>query len=413
MSNSHNINSPRDPSISFDQNAHPLGNLLKVATNQSLSLEARLLYVVLVLMAWSKGKCWPSQTYQARSLGRSERQVRRYHQELERSGVLGINRRPGQSSFYYPWALHGTPDTCDLRAQDTGVRLTSKEEQLKSVKNVLPVPTPVTCTNELPSQDEENVNALEILSNSEDLSQPTETPDHEPISNPILESFSLPEPPDTIQTQPPASSTRSEKTKQQLQIQPPKANLNPDQWFLLEETEQACNDFHSRGHFINLIRRHDEATIYAALSVTKEKMSLESGVRGGAYFTATLKGMTELRGLGSNPQPSIQPTSPPEIQSHPPCSYEPHRAPVLEPQPEPVDPDGLIKGLRFQWKSGGVSSLLLWADRCVSGVDTHELWGQIKELLPREHQETLVDRFLDTLRVRIQHQESTAREAAA
>ncbi|MFC1833530.1 hypothetical protein ACFL2Q_02195 [Thermodesulfobacteriota bacterium] len=162
-----------------------------------------------------------------------------------------------------------------------GVRLTSKEEQLKSVKNVLPVPTPVPCTNELPSRDEENVNALEMLSNSEDQSQPTETPDQEPISNPTPQSLCIPEPSDTVQTQSQPSPTLAKKTEQLLQTPPPKANLTPDQWCLLEDIEAATGDTWSRGHFINLIRNHDESTIYAALSVTKEKMSLESGVRGG------------------------------------------------------------------------------------------------------------------------------------
>jgi hypothetical protein len=366
MSIFNGISTSTEQSISFDPDAHPLGNLLRVATNQKLSVEARLLYVILVLMAWSKGKCWPSQTYQAQSLGRSDRQVRRYHQELEKAGILGINRRPGQSSHYYPFALQTTSDTHDLRAQDTHVRQTLKSELL-NVKNVEPTDEPGTSNKPLspdPDPIQENVNAIQNF--SESIQEPPRQPQVTP-PNPTVET--------------PAS----------------KANLTPDQWCLLEDIEQACQDFHSRWHFINLIRQHDETTIYAALSVTKEKMSLESGVRGGAYFTATLKGMARLQGLGSTPEQSIPPSS---------CSepYRPQRVQILESEPEPVDPEGLVKGLRFQWKAGGLQSLLSCSDKCASGVDTLALWGQVRGLLPDEQEETLVDRFLDTLKVRMKHQ---------
>lgn len=365
------INPSENPStsISFDPGDHPLGNLLKVATNTSLSVEARLLYVILVLMAWSKGRCWPSQAYQSQALGRSERQIRRYHNELEQAGILGINRRPGQSSYYYPWALQTTPDTADRRASDTDVRLTLKKELLNHVTNVdissdQPAPSPEPD----PPVQSENVNAIENLTESiqEPPPQPLAT-----VPNPTVET--------------PAS----------------KANLTPDQWCLLEDIERACQDFHSRGHFINLIRQHDETTIYAALSVTKEKLSLESGVRGGAYFTATLKGMAGLQGLGSTPQPSVPPS---------PCSepYRPQRVQISEPEPEPVDPEGLVKGLRFQWKAGGIQSLLSWSDKSVSGVDTGTLWSQVKDLLPQAREETLVERFLDTLKVRMKHHAEAA-----
>ena len=71
-----------------------------------------------------------------------------------------------------------------------------------------------------------------------------------------------------------------------------------DHLVLVEEIERVTGDTWSRGHFINLVRHVDEQTVYAALSVTREKMALESGVNAGAYFTATLKGMMGLAGLG-------------------------------------------------------------------------------------------------------------------
>ena len=77
----------------------------------------------------------------------------------------------------------------------------------------------------------------------------------------------------------------------------------------MEEIERVTGDTWSRGHFINLVRQTDENTIYAALSVAREKMSLESGVKGGAYFTATLKGMLGLSCLNPTsmePELSLQ-----------------------------------------------------------------------------------------------------------
>ena len=109
-----------------------------------------------------------------------------------------------------------------------------------------------------------NGNATQSLSSS----QKTEEP------RPVTESG-------TPSLVPPTKITR--KTNP-IPKEKPKASLTPDQWLLVEDIETACRDFHSRGHFINLVRRYNEESIHTALSITKEKLSLESGVNAGAYF---------------------------------------------------------------------------------------------------------------------------------
>ena len=130
---------------------------------------------------------------------------------------------------------------------------------------------------------------------------------------------------------------------------------------------------------MNLVRHVDEQTVYAALSVTREKITLESGVNAGAYFTATLKGMMGLAGLGekslrsSIPQPSRSPhvPTPPETPPIPRC--------IRIEDPDPVDPESLKKGWRLSYKSGGVNSLLTWIQRCVpASLDVSNLWTDVR-----------------------------------
>ena len=201
-------------------------------------------------------------------------------------------------------------------------------------------------------------------------------------------------------------STMDSKSKDMI-------SLSPDRLFLVEEIERVTGDTWSRGHFVNLVRQTDENTIYAALSVTREKGSLESGVNLGAYFTSTLKGMTglgnlrakpESHSLPQQPQPDY-PTQEPAGRSRPPC--------VHYDEPQPIDPDFLKKGWRMSYKSGGLSSLLSWVGKCMpASIDATKLWADVRETLPEMDEPLQVDRFLDTVVIRMRHADRMAEPGA-
>lgn len=366
MSTHHHTNPSPGPStsISFDPTDHPLGNLLKVATNTNLSVEARLLYVILVLMAWSKGRCWPSQAYQAQALGRSDRAVRNYQQELEKVGLMLIERTPGRVNHYHPAILTGThsktPEPDNRPTPETGCRITLKEE-LQNVKNVLPIddlgsPSPST------PPDQENVNAIQTLPKSPSKPQRGSPP-----------------------------QTR-------------KSFITPDQIFLVEEIERTTGDTWSRGHFFNLVRQVDEQTIWSALSVTREKISLESGVNAGAYFTSTLRGMAEIQSLGSHKSSSTSPV--PETTDRSSSQI----CPVAEPPVlEEIDPSGLVKGWKIMYRPGDLSAVLSQVQRCLPGWDAQSTWKTLKFDRAGASEEEVLDEFLDLCALKVQFQSNSSR----
>ena len=118
-------------------------------------------------------------------------------------------------------------------------------------------------------------------------------------------------------------------------------SFTPDHLFLVQEIERITGDTWSRGHFVNLVRQVDEQTIYAALSVTREKTTLESGVNAGAYFSATLRGMAELGSLKTKPQSYSLPQQPQPYSPTPEPAdrSKPYIVHSDEPKPQPIDPD--------------------------------------------------------------------------
>lgn len=359
------ISTSTDQSISFDLTDHPLGNLLKVATNTNLSVEARLLYVILVLMAWSKGRCWPSQAYQAQALGRSDRAVRNYQQELEKAGLMLIDRTPGRVNYYHPVILAGThsktPEPDYRPTPETGCRVTLKEE-LQNVDNVSPTDDLGTHSPFTPP-DQENVNAIQI---------------------------------------PPKSASKPHRAHSS---QPRKPSITPNQIFLVEEIERTTGDTWSRGHFLNLVRQVDEQTIWSALSVTREKISLESGVNAGAYFTSTLRGMAEIKSLGahkssSTPPVSLETTDQSSAQS---CSVS--EPPVLE----EIDPSGLVKGWKIMYRPGDLSAVLSQVQRCLPGWDAQSTWQTLNLDRAGASEEEVLDEFLDLCALKVQFQSDYSR----
>jgi hypothetical protein len=152
-----------------------------------------------------------------------------------------------------------------------------------------------------------------------------------------------------------------------------------------------------------------------ALSITRDKMAQDSGVNGGAYFTATVKSLAGVQPLHNGPRRHVD-EKPPAITPAPIQAVEMRRSvpPVKLPavkfreQPEKPNPEHLIKGLRFHWRNEGLSGLLTWTEKSVVGINIREIWNQVKELLPLAREAERVDRFLETVQVRMQHQVARA-----
>ena len=271
-----------------------------------------------------------------------------------------------------------------------GPFLKENEKQIKRCT----VPDLSTLTEQPPpSPKPQNVNAINMS-----LIQET-TPDKIPCT--VQDQVSL------VKTAHQPALTQQKSVSPNMDSNPKDMiSLTPDHLFLVQDIERVTGDTWSRGHFVNLVRQTDENTIYAALSVTREKASLESGVNLGAYFTSTLKGMIglgnlrakpESHSLPQQPQPDY-PTQEPAGGSRPPC--------VHYDEPKPINPDSLKKGWRISYKSGGLSSLLSWVGKCMpASIDATKLWNDVREALPEMDEPLRVDRFLDTVVIRMRHAE--------
>lgn len=72
-----------------------------VCAEKRISVGAKLTYTTLVRIGGKDGRCFPSHEHLARSIGVSDRQVRRYLKELEESGLLGhVRGGKGRSNNY-------------------------------------------------------------------------------------------------------------------------------------------------------------------------------------------------------------------------------------------------------------------------------------------------------------------------
>lgn len=264
---------PIDPSIPFS-----ILDLKAQAVRLPVSKGAQILLSELLTWSGERGYCWWSNNAIARDLKWSSSCVWRRTSELQGAGLLASIPRPGRSNYWVP--LPGPAKMARLKNElsplaDSRGPFLKENEKLKRCT----VPQPSTGTEQPHPSPESNVNAVKLCSKDEVPS------DSEPISPriPIIISESRNSPAQL--TTPRNSSLSTAPTA--------KAPLTDDQRFLMETIEQTCSDFHSRGHFINLTRRYDEQTIHMALSITREKIALESGVKGGAYFTATLRALAE------------------------------------------------------------------------------------------------------------------------
>jgi hypothetical protein len=281
MSTNQITNSPSSPSIPFS-----ILDLKTQAVRLSVSKGAQILLSELLTWSGERGYCWWSNNAIARDLKWSASSVWRRTAELQEAGFLASIPRPGRSNYWVP--LPGPAKLARLTAELTPLansRCPFLKENEKLKRCTVHQPSAGT-EQPNPSLEDPNVNAVEIVPEEKPQSQtllpqqPMQTIQHCNLGPQQIPSLEQPIQP---------KATHPELPKFTL-----KNPVTPEHLFLVEEIERVTGDTWSRGHFINLVRQTDENTIYAALSVIREKMSLESGVRGGAYFTATLRGMIEL-----------------------------------------------------------------------------------------------------------------------
>src|SRR6202166_350460 len=64
-----------------------------ILTKNDISVGAKLAYAMLLKYAWGDDACFPGQAKLAVDMGSGERSVRRYLEELEKSGLLQIVQR--------------------------------------------------------------------------------------------------------------------------------------------------------------------------------------------------------------------------------------------------------------------------------------------------------------------------------
>lgn len=386
------------PSISFS-----ILDLKAQAVRLSVSKGSQILLSELLTWSGERRYCWWSIPKIAKDLGWSSSAVWRSSTELKESGLLAVIPRPGRSNYWIP--LPGR-DRVERLQKELAPLAESRppflKEKEKSQKRCT-VPDLGTSTEQPPpSPESENVNAIKIC--PEEMAPLQGTTSDTPLES-VQEPIPVPQ--DPFQPEP----IRQKPTPSVVARQPKtKASITPEQIFLVEEIERVTGDTWSRGHFINLVRQTDEQTIYSALSVTREKMSLESGVRGGAYFTATLRGMMGLAGLGqesSGISITQPPLSPPVLTT--PARPKSHLEQYMEPEPEPCDPEALKRGWRLHYRGAGIGGMLSLVQRCVPlSVDVRSLWGDVRETFPGMEEAGLVDRFLDVVAMRMRHAEKMA-----
>jgi hypothetical protein len=364
-------NSSPDPSIPFS-----ILDLKAQAVRLPISKGAQILLSELLTWSGEGGYCWWGTPAIAKDLNWSVSAVWRRATELRQAGLLQVIPRPGRSNYWVP--LPGKTKMERLQKELTPLaesRGPLEKKREKSLKRCT-VEDDCASTDQAPPPPS-NVNAVKMSSEVPTIPEQTPVPD----------------------------KTQVETSKPRQ-----KANLTSHQWLLVQDIEQGCRDFHSRGHFINLVRRHDEEVIRTALSVTREKVTLETGVNAGAYFYRTVQSITGDRDIPAHHEPK-----PIGRTHHAPRSLDFIALPALaESEPEPVDPESLKKGWRFHYRGSGVQAMLSLVKKCVPvSVDVKSIWSDVRETFSGVEESILINRFLDTVVTRMKHAERMGEATAA
>jgi hypothetical protein len=397
---SNSTRTPSDPSTKFS-----ILDLKTQAVRLPVSKGSQILLSELLTWSGERGYCWWGTPAIAKDLNWSVSAVWRRATELKESGLLAVIPRPGRSNYWIP--LPGRNRMERLRIElaplaTPRVPFLKENEKLKRCT----VPDLGTSTEETPPSPEPNVNAIKFCSGKMSLIPKTDT--DTPID-------SIQQPIPVVQTPPQPEPIRQKPTPVMVPHPATKAPITLDHLSLVDEIERVTGDTWSRGHFVNLVRQTDEQTVYAALSVTREKMTLESGVNGGAYFTSTIRGMIELASLGARPVADVMPQQfcPDYPTPPPPARPAPHLFHADETEPEPCDPESLKRGWRLHCRAAGVRAMLSLVQKCVPvSVDVGRLWVDVRETFPGMEEGILIDRLLDTVVTRARHAERMAEAGA-
>lgn len=367
--------------------SNPFAELFSIITRSDLSSEARLLYSILKLMAWSKGVCWAGIKKQAEYLGRSQDSIRRYHEELEKSKVLLVDRVPGRVNHYYPGSFSPAPTpspplTDTPPSPCTGASLTIKKEHTKTF-NVGTRITQILSLTEEPLTPQTNVNAIESLSLGKTLSSAL------PQSYESSSSHEAPTFPDRLTSKP-----------------EPSVNADPD--YLVEVILETTNDHHSKGAWCRIAREIPEQAVYQALCITREKITTESGINPGKYFIGTIKGLTGFSFKAPAKASScfnslstsqlVPDTDRPFLSIPTPVSDPPKKIVESYPLPsEEIHPEKLIKGWKLLYQTGNVSLVLSVVQRCVSDSDVRTTWDLLRQERQGSDERLIMDEFLELM----------------
>ena len=374
-----------------------------MATDRSISCEARLLYVVLCLMAWSRGYCWPSLATLGSYLGRSDDSVAAYHKELQAHGLLVVKRtNQRRSNRYYPATLHGQSrkpqsgsgshhERTRMRSASnqpttrTRSGITPKKLEIENVFNVSAPQTPEPAPNTDPAQNTEpGANGNVVFASFEEQNQQPTTDRVCPLvggPNPNNTPEQLSQSQSEEKLSPVASEAQPHReTEPKPKPQPAPA---PFDLSLVLEIENVTGDRRSRGAWVQIVRHAHPETVQVALSSTRCKAHEESGVNLGAYFIGVVKNHEPDFCFRKKGQQKLLVTQTTEANNqHPPAP------PVLpaqaKPDPAPVDSefDNTPEAQERRWATG-VRMFELLRKRLAGEISQEEL----EALVEREGEE--------------------------
>ncbi len=361
---------------------HPVSDLFSVITDSHISCEARLLYVILTEMAWTKRYCWPSIPTQAKYLGRSEDSICRYHKELEALGLLHVDR-DGPRNYYYPRSVPGhsrvtrTDTTPPTR---NGAGLTIKQEPIKHVQNVphpLPAPPHITDTRTLRPPENDNV---------QNVVSPYQTQDSapEPLLGPAPSGNKTPIPPR------------------------PRKIFNVH---LLTEILELTGDLKSKGCWISVINQVPEDQIRYALGCLR--LTLNDGTpveRPGAYLLAIITANNPCLTFkaGKYRSQSIHAQSSQSTAANIPYKSDQHTTHRFhdweQDAAEPLNTEALVKGWKVLYEPGDVSLVLNQIQRCLPDWEVRTTWEALRRERPTDSEASLLGDFLELAAFKVQFQ---------
>ncbi|MFH0826070.1 MAG: helix-turn-helix domain-containing protein [Pseudomonadota bacterium] len=363
---------------------HPNERLLAVSTDSSLSNEARNLYTILSLMAWTKGRCWPSLDTQAEYLGRSIDSVCRYHRELEAAGLLIIDRS-GHYNRYYPVILQDIPGRAP-RNQAAPMRGVGRTHAAPTPKRIHKEKTfYVEQPQEIPREESASRPEPTTTETSNAFAfgpEEKETPPEPVTTNEPPNNLQIMEEPAAAEI-PPAEIPEETTKPEPLPAAPKKAASAPSVPFdreLYREILKTTGDHKSRFFWAKTIKSVDGEIIRRAMSHLKIGLHEGSVRNPGAYLNDLV---TKFKAESGNHQPpsAPRPSGPSaNIAAPEPIPYvRPTLPEPDEPEaPLPFDPTEARKTWTFAFRHMSLQTTLQMISDAY-GIDAAELWAEAGE----------------------------------